>query len=169
MLVGGEDGQDVHQAKAQRGWGDEERRRSREALGIPNVRGPAGPRERDALRIVDGQRDRAGHGSGFREPAIDQIEEIARGVASSADGSSGARVHRNPEGHAAEHVRHAIEVAPDLPLDARRGGGLIRTEPPQFNRGSAQRGKQRQQKTGRHKPARADAPVAQPPKECGGH
>ena len=80
MLIGSEDWQDVHQAQAQRGWGHEERCRSRQPIGHPNVRGASNPRQRVAGGVVDRQRHRVGRGPDFGQPPIDELEEIASRV-----------------------------------------------------------------------------------------
>ena len=117
----------MHQAQAQRRLGHEERGRSRQPFGNPNVRGASNPGQRVAARV---RRSSAPRQSGAVLASDRRRSTSSNRVASRVrprrEAPSGVRVHRHAGGDAREHRRHPIEVAPDLLFDPGCGRGPVR-------------------------------------------
>jgi hypothetical protein len=160
-LIGFENGQQVNQTKPERRSRDVKRGRTGQPRRDTNIGGTAYPRQRDASAIVDCHRNRIGRGVSPGQAPIEEIKKIARCIRSTRQRASGVGIHCHRDCDARQSGGRAIEIPPDLLLDARLGRCSSQTKPPDLEQDAGNRRDQSERQASQEQAFRTNPPLAE--------
>ena len=153
-----EDRLHVDETKAERGRGDEEIRGAGNTT-LRQVRRAAGPRPRDAPRIVNRDRD-VSRAPAAKTGVPQKIEQRALPVFPGVEAGRRRGIGRDRRGHAREAFRHRGEVRLHVSFHARGSRVVSGAEPPELGRETCSQHDSGGRQTGGNQPPRAYLPFA---------